>query len=114
MNERLASAHLGKRGWRVMQRHAAKAVPFYQPQHPKLGVANSRRVCQDGIEDRLQICRRTRNNAQHLGRRSLLFQRLVAFVAETGEDRFLTGNGNTAIALGLWRIAVLWRGPLAA
>ena len=36
-----------------------------------------------------------------------------ALVGKPGNDRFLTCNGNATIAHGLWRIAVLWPGPLA-
>lgn len=117
MNERLASAHLGKRSRRVMQRHAAKAVPFYQPQHSKLGVTNSCRVLQDDIEDRLQVGRRTRNNAQHFGSRSLLLQRLIALVCQQRNLLVFVPNGRTATTRDLRRIGALclcrWGSPFS-
>jgi hypothetical protein len=33
-------------------------------------------------------------------------------VGKAGDDRLLTDNGSAAVALGLWRIAALRRGPL--
>src|SRR5215471_9702877 len=53
-----------------------KDLSVAQIQVCELGLAEPRGVRQHGLEHPLQLSRRTRNDAEHLGRRGLLLQRL--------------------------------------
>ena len=53
-----------------------KASPSQQIQGAELGLADARRVRQHGLEHRLQLAGRARDDLQHLGGRGLLLQRL--------------------------------------
>src|SRR5262249_59035285 len=69
---------------------------------------------EDGIRDwsvtGVQTCALPiSNDPEHLGRRSLLLQRLVALAGEPGDISFLAGSEGTGTACGLWRIAMRQR-----
>src|SRR5262249_24271676 len=74
-----------------------------------VGLAQSGRRLDESVEHGLQIERRAANDAEHVGRRSLLLQRLVALAGEPGDICFLAGSEGTATACGLWRIATRQR-----
>jgi hypothetical protein len=61
----------------AVHRDRAKDVSLAQPQIAVLGLAESGRVRQHGLEHGLQVAGRTRDNAQDLGCRRLLLQRLA-------------------------------------
>src|SRR5262249_45493192 len=65
------------------------------------------------LHQRIQYCfeieRRAANDPEHVGRRSLLLQRLVALADELGDIRFLAGSEVTAAAWSLWCIAARQR-----
>ena len=88
-------------------------VAISKKQRAELGLADARRVLQDRIENRPQVSRRRADDAQNIRCRGLLPVGLREFAGKPGDDCFLTGNGSTAIARGLWRIAALRRGTLA-
>src|SRR5262245_9952970 len=75
-DERGAAPVLRKCGWSVMEADTSELVTLAEKQARKLGVAQACRVRQHGIEDGLQFSRRARDDAQHLGGRSLLLPRL--------------------------------------
>ena len=53
------------RGQRV-QRDGAERISLAQPQHAELGLAHARGIRQHGLEHRLQLAGRARDDAQHL------------------------------------------------
>ena len=55
------------------------SVPFVESQQHVVDPANLRRALDDGIEDRLHVRRRAADDAEHLGRRRLMLQRLAQF-----------------------------------
>src|SRR5262249_10945280 len=69
---RLAPPILSIRGWSVVHRGNSEGTPFVKEQRAELGLANSRRVLQHGLEHRLQLARRTADDAEHFRGRSLL------------------------------------------
>ena len=76
-DERLAPPRLGVGGRYVVQSSGAEAVsPSHRYSVPNLASQMPRRVRQHGLEHRLQLARRARDHAQHLGGRGLLLQRL--------------------------------------
>ena len=48
----------------------------------KTGVANAHCIFQHGLEDRIKVALRTRDDLQHLGGRSLLLQRFAQLVEQ--------------------------------
>src|SRR5262245_58112035 len=73
--------------------------------HRDIGLAQSGRRLDESVEHCLQVKRRAANDPEHVGRRSLLLQRLIALAGELGDIFFLAGSEVTATACGLWRIA---------
>ena len=73
-NRRVAPPLLSKCGRCVMQRDTSELVPLAEEQAGKLGLAQARGVRQHGLEHRLQLTRRTRNDAKNLRGRGLLLQ----------------------------------------
>src|SRR5262245_41429919 len=73
------------------------------------GPAQSGRRFDEGVEHGLQVERRAANDPEHVGRRSLLLQRLVALAGELGDICLLAGSEVTATACGLRRIATRQR-----
>ena len=53
------------------------SVPLVESQHHIIDPANPRRALDDGVEDRLHVRRRAADDAEHLGGRRLMLQRLV-------------------------------------
>src|SRR5262245_64144457 len=60
--------------WRTMHCNSPKGISFASIQNAELGLADASRILQHRLEHRLQLARRTANDAQHLRRRSLLLQ----------------------------------------
>ena len=54
-------------------------VALAESQHHVIDPANPRRALDDGIEHRLHVRRRAADDAEHLGRRRLMLQRLAQF-----------------------------------
>ncbi len=53
------------------------SVPLAESQHHVIDPANPRRALDDGVEHRLHVGRRAADDAEHLGRRRLMLQRLA-------------------------------------
>ena len=63
----------------------------------ELGLADARRVLQHGLEHRLQLARRTGDDAQHLGGRGLLLELADSALAQLVEQpRVLDGDDGLA------------------
>ena len=71
-----------------MQADTTKLVTLAEEQAGEFGFAQARRVRQYGIEHRLQVAGRTRNDVQHLRGRGLLLQRLGEFTGARFELLF--------------------------
>ena len=56
-----------------------QTVPLTESQHHVINPANPRGALDDGIEHRLHVRRRAADDAEHLGRRRLMLQRLAQF-----------------------------------
>src|SRR5262245_7278533 len=74
-----------------------------------VGLAKSGRRLDESVEHGLQVERRAANDPEHVGRRSLLLQRLVALAGELGDMCFLAGSEVMATTCALWRIATRQR-----
>src|SRR6185295_14740606 len=67
----------------VVNRYGTKMSPrdqtvfLAEPQPHVINPANLCRALDDGVEDRLHICGRAADDAEHLGRRRLMVQRLA-------------------------------------
>src|SRR5262249_18494109 len=79
----------GKAGRHVMHRTHVQCAILVQVQHAELGVANTHRVFEHGIEHGLEGTRRARYDLEHLAGRRLLLQRFTQFVEQTS---VLDGN----------------------
>src|SRR5262249_61032420 len=67
-----------RKRWRcVVQRGSMKRISVAEIQRAELGLAEPRRVRQDGLEHRLQVTGRTGDGVQYLRSRRLLLQRLT-------------------------------------
>ena len=55
------------------------SVPLAESQHHVINPANPRGALDDGVEHRLHVRRRAADDAEHLGRRRLMLQRLAQF-----------------------------------
>ena len=53
--------------------------PVAKSQHHIIDPTNPRRALDDGVEHRLHVGRRAADDAEHLGRRRLMLQRLAQF-----------------------------------
>ena len=76
LHNRVALTLLNKSGG-AMHRDGTKRLPFRLKHDAELSAADASSICQHGIEYRRQLTGRTRNDAQHLRGRSLLFQRFA-------------------------------------
>src|SRR5215813_5746251 len=75
---RIAAAHFSKRRWCIVHRDdAEKAFPFTEVHGAELGFADTHRVRQHGLKNRLELTRRSADDAEDLGCRGLLLQRLA-------------------------------------
>ena len=54
-------------------------VALAESQHHIINPTNPRRALDNGVEDRLHVRRRAADDAEHLGRRRLMLQRLAQF-----------------------------------
>ena len=91
----------------IVERNRAEPVSVVQIEHAELGPADPRRILQHGLEDRFQRARRARDDAQHLGRRGLLFERFgkrlfefgagFADAADRRSGRATTANARSAL-----------------
>ncbi len=81
-NERLAPPRFGKGRRRAIERTEPKAVAFGTPEDAELRLADAGRVRQHGVEHRLELAGRARYDAQHVGGRGLLLQRLTQLVEQ--------------------------------
>ena len=55
------------------------SVPLVESQHHVINPTNPRGALDDGVEDRLHVRGRAADDAEHLGRRRLMLQRLAQF-----------------------------------
>ena len=55
-------------------------VPLAESQRHVIDPTNPRGALDDGVEDRLHVGRRAADDAEHLGRRRLMLQRLAQFL----------------------------------
>src|SRR5262245_36374662 len=74
-NQRVAPPIFDQCGRRVIQADGSKLVSLAESQASESSAAQVCRVCQNRIENRLQISRRTADDLEHLRRRGLLLQR---------------------------------------
>src|SRR5262249_2275115 len=73
-----AAAHFSKRRWCIVHRDdAEKAFPFTEVHGAELGFADTNRVRQHGLKNRLELTRRSADDAEDLGCRGLLLHRLA-------------------------------------
>ena len=61
------------------------SVPLAESQHHVIDPTNPRGALDDGVEDRLHVRRRAADDAEHLGRRRLMLQRLAQFCVALAE-----------------------------
>src|SRR5262249_49264876 len=73
----------------VMRRYRTISVTLEAEERAELGLANMHRILQHGLEHRLQLTRRSADNLEHVGCRSLLLQRFPQFVEQ---PRILDGD----------------------
>src|SRR5262245_32214131 len=78
--DRAAFSRIGKRGRHVVACDGAQWALFMRMEDPGSSLRKLNGVCQDGLEDRSQITKVTRNAAQNLSGSSLLVQRLAELV----------------------------------
>src|SRR5262249_11747550 len=71
-NQRLPPIPLDKCSRRTVHRDRAKGISLAQEQVAKLGIAQSRRILQHGLEHGLELARRTADDTQDLRGRGLL------------------------------------------
>ena len=76
-----------RRRCRAVQRDRAEGVALEEIQHAELGRAHAHRVRQHGLEHRLELARRARDDAEHLRGRGLLLQRFGQLPARLREAR---------------------------
>jgi hypothetical protein len=74
-----------QRGWRVLHCSRVEAVSSREKKNAKFGITNARGIFQYGLEYRLQLTARARDDAQHLCGRRLLLQRLGKVPPRLGE-----------------------------
>jgi hypothetical protein len=67
---------LEERRWRIVRRSDTKNLSIAEIKVSERSLADAHRVCEYGLEDRLQLPGRRRDDLQHLGGRCLLLQRL--------------------------------------
>jgi hypothetical protein len=92
-------------GWRIVRRSDTKNLSIAEIHVSESGLANAHRVCEYGLENRLQLPGRRRDDLQHLGGRGLLLQRL----AESARVRACTSSNSRtfSIAITAWSAKVV-------
>src|SRR5262245_10707680 len=78
--DRAAFSRIGKRGRHVVACDGPQCAVFMKIEEPESSLTKLNGVCQHGLEDRRQITKGTRNDAQNLSGSSLLLQRLAQLV----------------------------------
>ncbi len=66
-------------GYRTKVSAASKQISHRRAQHHVIDPTNPRGALDDGVEHRLHVRRRAADDAEHLGRRRLMLQRLAQF-----------------------------------
>ena len=66
-------------GYRTEMSPRNHIVSLVESQHHVINPTNPRGALDDGVEDRLHVRRRAADDAEHLGRRRLMLQRLAQF-----------------------------------
>ena len=61
-------------GWRIVRRSDTKNLSIAEIHVSESGLANAHRVCEYGLENRLQLPGRLRDDLQHLGGCRLLLK----------------------------------------
>src|SRR5262249_61751706 len=89
MNHGLVLSLIPECDWSTVHCDDAKIIALVQHQRPTGGFAKTSRVLQHGLEHRLQLARRTRNDLKYLSGGRLLLQRLAQFVQQ---PRVLDGD----------------------
>src|SRR5262249_6727250 len=74
--------NIGSRGAMRCSDAEGIGIPFAQPEKAEFGAANSYRILQHGVEDRLKLAGRGANNFQHFGGRDFALARLVKLAAD--------------------------------
>ena len=80
------------------------SVPLAESQHHVIDPTNPRGALDDGVEHRLHVRRRAADDAEHLGRRRLMLQRLAQFrvaLAEFLEQAHVLDGDHGLIGEGL-------------
>ena len=83
-NPRVAPPQLFERARSAMHCDKPELASFKQCEIAELGLADAYRVRQHGLEHRLQLARRARDDLEHLGGRGLLLARLVQLALQPG------------------------------
>ena len=81
--ERPRLERIGVGRGQVVKRCPPNGVPFKQIHRAEFGSANSRRVLQEALENRLQIAGRAADDLKNLGRSGLPLQRFSQFESES-------------------------------
>jgi hypothetical protein len=82
-------------GWhRILQGNGVKDIAVVSVQNPKINLAKVRRIREQHLEHALKIARRAADDAQHLGSRRLLLQRLAQLAGEPCDFLFVTSLGS--------------------
>jgi hypothetical protein len=83
-NEWILSAFARICYWDAVQRNRAETVALAQPQDTELGFAKAGSLRQYGLQYRLEVARRARDDLEHLRGRRLLLQRLGQLLFQLG------------------------------
>ena len=86
-------------------------VPLAESQHHVIDPANPCRALDDGVEHRLHVRRRAADDAEHLGRRRLMLQRLAQFrvaLAEFLEQAHVFDSDHRLVGEGLEKCDLLF------
>jgi hypothetical protein len=65
-------------------RGEVKRLAIEAKQHPKFGLANSCGILEQGLENRLQVARRSRDYLEHIGGGGLLLERFAQLAEQAG------------------------------
>src|SRR5262249_9589272 len=90
-----------QRGWRVLHCSRVEAVSSREKKNAKFGITNARGIFQYGLEYRLQLTARARDDAQHLCGRRLLLQRLGKVPRASASSRLYFSSCCSRSAPGL-------------
>ena len=82
------------------------SVPLAESQHHVIDPTNPGRALDDGVKDRLHVCRRAADDAEHLGRRRLMLQGLAQFCIALANS---LNRRTFSMAITAWSAKVLRR-----